>query len=68
MVERYKLGADGKTLMATQWFEDPQVLDNDGARFIQWTKKANSYVFPYDCDPSFATQYQQIGEPDDAGK
>jgi hypothetical protein len=63
MVERYKLGADGTTLMATQWFEDRDVLDNNGARFIQWKKKAGSYVFPYDCDPSFATQYQQIETP-----
>ncbi len=63
MVERYKLSADRTTLMATQWFEDPEVLDNDGARFIQWKKKAGSYVFPYDCDPSFATQYQQAGQP-----
>lgn len=63
MVERYKLSADGTALMATQWFEDRTVLDNDGARFIQWKKKAGSYVFPYDCDPSFATQYQQIEAP-----
>jgi len=68
MVERYKLGAGGKTLMATQWFEDPEVLDNNGARFIQWEKKEGNYVFPYDCDPSFATQYQQIGAPEGAGK
>ncbi|MBT2185922.1 hypothetical protein [Sphingobium nicotianae] len=59
MVERYKLTPDGKTLMATQWFEDKDVLDNNGARFIQWKKKPGEYVFPYDCDPSLATQYQE---------
>jgi hypothetical protein len=59
MVERYKLSADHKTLMATEWFEDPQVLDNNGARFIKWIAKPDSYVFPYDCDPSFGLNYQQ---------
>ena len=59
MVERYKLSADHKTLMATEWFEDPRVLDNAGARFIQWTAKPGNYVFPYDCDPSFGLNYQQ---------
>jgi hypothetical protein len=58
VVERYKRTPDGKTLVATQWFEDPKVLDNDGARIIQWTSKPGSYVYPYDCDPSFALQYQ----------
>ena len=36
MVERYKLSADGTRLMATQWFHDPEVIENDGGRFIQW--------------------------------
>jgi hypothetical protein len=61
MVERYrKLGDD--TLIATQWFEDPEVLDNNGARLIQWRKHAGQYVYPYDCDPTFALEYQQTGE------
>ena len=58
MVERYRLSPDHKTLMATEWFEDPAVLDNNGARYIQWTAKPGSYVYPYDCDPSFALNYQ----------
>jgi len=58
MVERYKLSPDHKTLKATEWFEDPQVLENAGARYIQWTVKPGSYVFPYDCDPSFGLNYQ----------
>jgi len=58
VVERYKRSADGKTLAATQWFEDPAVLDNNGARLIEWSSKPGSYVYPYDCDPSFALQYQ----------
>ena len=59
MVERYKLSPDHKTLMATQWFEDPEVLDNNGARYIQWTAHPGQYVYPYDCDPSFALNYQK---------
>ena len=63
MIERYKLGADGSRLLATQWFEDPQVLDNTGARFIQWAKQDGQYIYPYECDPAFALEYQQAGEP-----
>jgi len=60
LVERYKLSPDGQSLMATQWFEDPDTLDNRGARFIKWKKFAGQHVYPYDCDPSLATEYQQI--------
>jgi hypothetical protein len=59
MVERYKLSEDGTSLLATQWFEDPEVLDNNGARFIRWHKREGQYVLPYECDPSFALEYQQ---------
>lgn len=60
MVEHYrKVGDD--TLLATQWFEDPAVLDNNGARVIQWKKHAGQYVYPYDCDPTFALEYQKAG-------
>jgi hypothetical protein len=62
MVERYKLSADGRRLSATQWFEDAQALDNNGARFIEWAKQDGQYVYPYECDPSFALEYQQAGE------
>ncbi len=55
-----------KSPTATQWFEDPEVLDNNGARFIHWRKQPGNYVFPYDCDPSLATEYQQLDKP--AGK
>ena len=65
MVERYKLSADGTRLLATQWFEDPAVLDNTGARFIQWARQPGQYVYPYECDPSFALEYQAAGEVSD---
>ena len=57
VVERFKLGADGKTLLSTQEFDDPAVLDNKGARFIAWRKKPGEYVYPYDCNPSFGLNY-----------
>jgi hypothetical protein len=62
MVERYKLGPDGTRLMATQWFEDPEVLDDSGARFIEWARQPGQYVYPYECDPSFALEYQAAGQ------
>ena len=65
MVERYKLSPDGTRLMATQWFEDPAVLDNSGARFIEWAKQPGQYVFPYECDPTFALEYQEAAEAGD---
>ena len=57
MVERYKLNPDGTKLLATQWFEDPAVLETNGARFIEWTRRPGEYIFPYECDPSFALEY-----------
>jgi hypothetical protein len=65
MVERYKLSADGARLEATQWFEDPLVLDNNGARFIQWIKQPGQYINAYECDPSFVLEYQATGEVGD---
>jgi hypothetical protein len=63
MVERYRLSDDGTQLSAVQWFEDPAVLDNNGARYIAWTKRPGQAVYPYDCDPSFALEYADIGKP-----
>jgi hypothetical protein len=58
VIERFRLSEDGKELHSTQEFEDPQVLDNRGARFIGWKKKAGEHVYPYECDPTFALEYQ----------
>ena len=57
VVERFKLSADGQTLLSTQVFDDPETLDNTGARFIAWRKKPGEYIYPYDCDPSFGLNY-----------
>ena len=58
VIERFRLSADRTALMAVQEFEDPDVLDNRGARFIAWKRKTGDHVYPYECDPSFALQYQ----------
>ena len=59
VLERFKLAPDGQSLLATQEFEDPAILDNRGVRFIGWRKQAGQHVFPYECDPGFAGNYSQ---------
>jgi hypothetical protein len=58
LVERFRLSEGGASLVSTQEFEDPEVLDNRGARFISWKKKPGDHVYPYECDPTFALEYQ----------
>jgi hypothetical protein len=58
VIERFKLSPDRKQLWATQEFEDPEVLDNRGVRFIAWTR-GDDHVHAYDCDPSFAEEYNK---------
>lgn len=67
VIERFKLSPDGQTLLSTQEFEDPAVLDNRGVRFIAWRKQAGQHVFPYECDPGFAGNYVQPGDGKSAG-
>jgi hypothetical protein len=57
VIERFKLSPDRKHLLATQEFEDPEVLDNRGVRFIVWDRVEGDHVHAYDCDPSFAENY-----------
>jgi hypothetical protein len=57
VLERFRLSADGKSLLATQELEDPAMLENRGVRFIAWTRQAGQHVFPYECDPNFAGNY-----------
>jgi hypothetical protein len=63
VIERFRLGADGKTLLSTQEFSDPAVLDNGGVRFIAWRREAGQHVFPYECDPGFAGNYSNPAAP-----
>ena len=60
LVERYRLSPDGKHLQASQWFSDPEMIANDGARYIEWNKQPGQYIQPYECDPSLATEYQGV--------
>jgi hypothetical protein len=57
LIERFRLSADGRRLLSTQEFEDPDVLENRGARFITWDRVPGDHVHAYDCDPSFAENY-----------
>jgi hypothetical protein len=59
LTERFRLSDDGTALLSTQEFEDPEMLENRGGRFISWRKKAGDHVYPYECDPTFALEYQQ---------
>jgi hypothetical protein len=58
VIERFWLGNGGKTLMMLQEFEDPDALENRGARFVGW-ERGNDFIYPYECDPSFAANYQK---------
>ena len=58
VVERFWLGNNGKTLMMLQEFEDPEALENRGARFVGWDR-GSDFIYPYECDPSFAANYQK---------
>jgi hypothetical protein len=71
VTERFKLSADGTTLLSTQEFEDPQMLDNRGVRFIAWRREVGQHVFPYECDPGFAGNYAKPAggaKPERGGK
>jgi hypothetical protein len=68
VLERFKLSPDGKTLLATQEFEDPAVLENRGARFMAWRKQPGQHVFPWDCDPTFAGNYNYAKPGETQGK
>ena len=59
VIERFKLSPDGKQLLATQEFEDPETLENRGVRFITWSRVAGDHVHAYDCDPSFGEAYAE---------
>jgi len=60
LVERYRLSADGKHLEASQWFSDPEMIVNNGARYIVWDAQPGMYLNPYECDPTLATEYQGV--------
>ncbi|MDR2215392.1 MAG: hypothetical protein LBE59_06090 [Nevskiaceae bacterium] len=57
VIERFRLSEDGKTLHATQEYEDPVMLENRGVRYINWTRVDGDHVHAYDCDPTFVEEY-----------
>lgn len=57
VTERYRLSKDGRTLMASQEYDDPVALENRGVRYINWRRVQGDHVRSYDCDPSFAENY-----------
>lgn len=57
VIERYRLADGGKRLIASQEFEDPEILDNRGVRYISWSRVDGDHVTAYDCDPSIAVNY-----------
>jgi len=57
VTERYRLKDGGRTLVVAQEYEDPEVLENRGVRYIEWRKVGGDHVRAYDCDPSFAEEY-----------
>jgi hypothetical protein len=59
VLERFRLSADGKSLLSTQEFEDPEVIENRGVRFIAWTRQPGQHVYAYECDPNFAGNYSR---------
>jgi hypothetical protein len=59
VLERFRLSPDSRSLLATQEFADPEVIENRGVRFIAWTRERGQHVFPYECDPNFAGNYSQ---------
>lgn len=57
VTERYRLTDGGRTLVASQEYEDPVALENRGVRYISWRRTPGDHVRSYDCDPSFAEEY-----------
>lgn len=62
VIERFKLIDDGQTLIASQEYEDPATFENRGVRYITWTRQ-DDYIYPYECDPTFALNYGAAEEP-----
>lgn len=53
LIERFRLTDDARFLHVTQEFEDPDVLNNRGARYMVFAR-GDGHVYPYECDPSYA--------------
>ena len=58
VTERFRLADGGKRLIASQEYDDPQVIENRGVRYIAWRRVEGDHVHGYDCDPAFAENYK----------
>ena len=56
VIERFQLSPDGTRLWATQLYEDPENLENRGARYMAWKRVPGQYIFPYECDPTYGDE------------
>lgn len=60
LLERFRLSPDGKVLMVTQEYTDPEVFKGRAARFIPMNRgKPTDHVYPYDCDPAYGSAIQR---------
>ena len=59
VTERFRLSEDGRTLKASQEYDDPKALQNRGVRYITWNRVDGDHVRSYDCDPSFVDNYSK---------
>jgi hypothetical protein len=60
LFERFRVSPDGKELMITQEYDDPEVFKGHAARFIPMNKgKPTDHVYPYDCDPSYGNAIEE---------
>jgi hypothetical protein len=59
VTERFRMVDGGKTLKATQEYDDPGALENRGVRYITWTRVEGDHVHAYDCDPTFVENYKK---------
>ena len=65
MLERYSLSEDGQTLLAVIELHDPANYRRPPIRRRMWTRKSDTRMYPYECDPeSFYRQMYDEGKMD----
>lgn len=57
VTERCRLADGGKQLVISQEYDDLEVIENRGVRYIAFRRTAGDLVHACDCDPSFAESY-----------
>jgi hypothetical protein len=60
LLERFRVIPEGKELMISQEYDDPEVFKSHAARFIAMNKgKPTDHVYPYDCDPACGSAIEE---------